>query len=426
MARPLVGPRAGCALHGALLTAGAIEGVVPLVHSTPGCAVRAGLIGAESAAYFGAPAHLPPISSTNLAEKHIVFGGTSRLREQIKNTLAILPGGLLVVLTGCPTEMIGDDVAAMVKEVTSQGEAVVDIATAGFRGSSRHGYELLLSGLAERSDTLGAAREPVDHTLVNVLGIVPRVDAHWVAELDEIARILDGLGLRANVVVGPAGGLEDLRALPRASASLVLSPWGLAPARALAAQFGTKIATVDGLPVGFDAVRKLADELFGALGSTPGVAATRFLDAERRYEDFVIDETLEALSATGRRRFAVAAGSLLAGSLSRFLVDTLGWESAATIVTDDPPDASRAGIAAAGESVLFSPDSAEIAQAIRKSGADIVLADTRDRATVGERGVAFIAVSGLGGASALTGGFAGTRGAGRLLDLVINATTARA
>jgi nitrogenase molybdenum-iron protein beta chain len=232
--------------------------------------------------------------------------------------------------------------------------------------------------------------------------------------------------LRANVVVGPAGGRDDLRALPHARTSLVLSPWGLAPARALEAQSGTKVVTIDGIPIGFDAVRALADALFQAIGSPAGDTASRFLERERRYEDFVLDEALEALSAIGRRHFAIAAGSLVARSLSRFLVDTLGWAEVATIITDDPPEASRTALAEGGNGVLFSPDSAEIAEAIRKSGADIVLADTRDRAVADELGAAFIAVSGLDGASALTGGFAGTRGVARLLDLIIDATAAQA
>lgn len=149
MARPLVGPPASCALHGAILTAAAIPGVIPLVHSTPGCALRAGT--GVTGDLSGAPPGLPLVASTNLAEKHVVFGGTSRLREEIKNTLAVVESGLVAVLTGCPTEMIGDDVAAMVKEVTSQGEAVIDIQTAGFRGPARAGYDLLMSAFASRS-----------------------------------------------------------------------------------------------------------------------------------------------------------------------------------------------------------------------------------------------------------------------------------
>ncbi|MFT3937688.1 nitrogenase component 1 [Rhodopseudomonas sp.] len=65
-------PRAGCALHGALYAATAIDGVTPLVHATPGCGVQAGLWQGVG----GCGASWP---TSNLSEKHIVFGGASTL-----------------------------------------------------------------------------------------------------------------------------------------------------------------------------------------------------------------------------------------------------------------------------------------------------------------------------------------------------------
>lgn len=426
MSRPLVGPRSGCALHGALLTATAIEGIVPLVHSTPGCALRAALPDAiVSSAEEGAPTRLPPISSTNLADKHIVFGGTSRLREQIKNTLSVLPGRLLVVLTGCPTEMIGDDVAAMVKEVTSQGEAVIEIAAAGFRGPAHHGYELMLSGLIAQSDILGPAPVPGSRDLVNVFGIVPRQDSRWVGELDEIARIIDAIGLRANVLVGPSGGLDGVRALAQARASLVLSPWGEAPARALQDRFGIPIARIDGIPIGFDAVTTLVERLHRALGTDPGERAVRFLSAERRHEDFIVNEALDALAALGRRRFAIAAGSSVAGPLARFLKDTLGWAEAAVIVTDDPPADTHAVLSVGHERISFISDGAEIAGTIKTSGADFLFASRQDRAALRDLNLPFVRVSGRDGLDGLRGGLSGARGAARLLDEIVKAAAHR-
>ncbi|MBB4199801.1 hypothetical protein CCR94_24120 [Rhodoblastus sphagnicola] len=412
MARPLVGFHDGCALHGALATAAAIEGVTPLVHSTPGCALRGAFSSTGAQNFRGAPIHLSPISSTNLAEKHIVFGGASRLREQIKNTLSVLPRGLLVVITGCPTEMIGDDVPAMVREAVTQGEAVVDVGAAGFLGSAHRGYERLVSVLASRVGELNLAPASEAPGLVNIFGIVPRYDETWASDLDEISRLLAGVGLTANPIFGPGGGLSSLAALPKAVASLVLSPWGLAPAQALQEKSGVATVVADGLPIGADAVEKLLRQLAAATGAVEETAIERLLSSERRYEDFALDETLDALSRLGRRRVALVGNSLLAGSLARFLVSTLGWEASALVLTDEPDGPLPTDLAGR---VVATADGVETAAAIRASGADFLIAGARYGALAAELGIPLAAIADLGGRASLSGGFVGARGAARLL-----------
>ncbi|AXQ95731.1 nitrogenase [Cereibacter azotoformans] len=412
MARPLVGPPASCALHGAILTAAAIPGVIPLVHSTPGCALRAGT--GVTGDLSGAPPGLPLVASTNLAEKHVVFGGTSRLREEIKNTLAVVESGLVAVLTGCPTEMIGDDVAAMVKEVTSQGEAVIDIQTAGFRGPARAGYDLLLTALASR---LEPRAEPADVPRINILGIVPGIDPHWLSELEELSRLLAGVGLRANPVFGPAGGLDALHALGRAEASLVLSPWGVGPAEALRQRLGIPTVVAEGLPVGAAAVEALLRRLSEALGRPLDGAAEAFLASERRHEDYLLNQILGRLVSAGRQRVAVIGGSLAAPGLERFLTTVLGWKTVALVLTDEPPAALRPALAAEG--AIFAPDAASRAEAILTSGASLLIGGADDRALAGRRGIAFVDAGSVSGLGALTGGHAGRAGAARLLSALV-------
>ncbi|MEI7789062.1 MAG: nitrogenase component 1, partial [Chlorobiaceae bacterium] len=133
MAHHIEGSRNSCALHGALQVIEAIEGVVPVIHSTAGCGVQHFLgvnrlnAGADR---FGGP----PVSNSNISEKHVVFGGSSRLREQLKNTVKIVEGDLYVIVTGCSTEMVGDDIPAMTKEGRDQDFQVIYANTPGFRG----------------------------------------------------------------------------------------------------------------------------------------------------------------------------------------------------------------------------------------------------------------------------------------------------
>jgi nitrogenase molybdenum-iron protein beta chain len=102
--------RNSCAFSGALQVVESIEKVVPIVHSTAGCTIQQYLgvnkvSGNKGSGYAGGV----QASSSNVIEKQIIFGGTSRLREQIKNTIKVMDADLYVVLSGCATELVGDD-----------------------------------------------------------------------------------------------------------------------------------------------------------------------------------------------------------------------------------------------------------------------------------------------------------------------------
>ena len=236
-----------------------------------------------------------------------MFGGTSRLREQIKNTRSILPGELTVVVTGCPSEMIGDDVAAMTQEARDVGDDIIDLSTAGFHGSAYHGYEIILKGVIEKSLQAG----PRQAGLVNILGPVPRQDGFWLAEIEELSRLIRGIGLKPNPIFGPQGGVASLRALGQAELSLSVSPWGHAAAQALDERLGVPRIESSGLPVGADATADLLERLVAAAGEVDDAAALAFINAERRREDHALDQVVETLYRQGgSRSFAIAAPSL--------------------------------------------------------------------------------------------------------------------
>jgi nitrogenase molybdenum-iron protein beta chain len=397
-----------------LYTASAIDGVTPLVHATPGCAVQAGLWNGQTVR-----AGLGASSTSNLSEKHIVFGGTSRLREQIKNTRSIIPGELTVVLTGCPAEMIGDDVAAMAQEARDVGEDVIELATAGFRGSAYHGYEIFLKGVIEKSLQAG----PRQAGLVNILGPVPQQDGFWLAEIEELSRLIRGIGLKPNPIFGPQGGVASLRALARAELSLSVSPWGHAAAHLLDERLGVPRIESGGLPVGGDATANLLEQLVSAAGEVDDAAALAFIDAERRRENFVLDHVVEALYRQGGSRdYAVVAPSLHVGGIARFLIGTLGWRPAAVVVTDDPPAASRSAIEADLPSVCYSEDFDEIYDRLTASSAEIVFGSLLERAAAAELKASLIECASPSRRPGLTTGFGGFRGALALLEEIVAAT----
>ncbi len=121
------------------------------MHSTAGCTIQQYLgvnkvSGNKGSGYAGGV----QASSSNVIEKQIIFGGTSRLREQIKNTIKVMDADLYVVLSGCATELVGDDIPAMTKEAQEQRYPVINIQTPGFKGDIHYGYEVTLRTLIEQ------------------------------------------------------------------------------------------------------------------------------------------------------------------------------------------------------------------------------------------------------------------------------------
>lgn len=412
MAAHLMRPRAGCALHGALYAATAIDGVTPLVHATPGCGVQAGLWQGVG----GCGASWP---TSNLSEKHIVFGGASRLREQIKNTRGVVSSEITVVLTGCPAEMIGDDVEAMAQEARDAGDEVLDLATAGFRGSAYHGYQSFLQAAVERTVVSGATRAG----LVNILGPVPHQDATWLAEIEELSRLIAGVGLIPNPIFGPFGGLSSLRATAQAELSVSLSPWGGAAVRALDDRFGIPWIESAGLPVGAAATGALLERIVAAAGEVDDAAARIFIDRERQREAYFIDRLLETLYRQGgARSFAVALPSLHGGGIVRFLSRTLGWSPAAIVVTDNPPAEHRSTLEDELPLVHYSEDDDEIAALIGSSGAEIVFGSSLERAVADRLAVPLIECAAPTRRLSLTSGFGGSRGGLTLLEAIVTAS----
>jgi nitrogenase molybdenum-iron protein beta chain len=423
MAVPLLRARTGCALHGALFTADAIDGVMPVLHSTMGCAVQADQLGRASGCGGHGPAGGIAAPSSNISEKHIVFGGASRLREQIKNTTALMQGELTVVLSGCAAEMIGDDIAAMVRESCDQGEPVLNIATAGFRGSAHHGYEAFLKGVIASPVVLNSVPRARIPRLVNILGLVPHQDAFWLADIEELSRMIAGIGLRPNPLFGPEGGVQGLRALAQAELSLVVSPWGLGPAQELEREFGIPWLDASGLPVGADASSKLLRRLCESVDGADRPLAEAFLTAEARREDYILNVAAEELYRQGAQRdFAIVALSLHAGGLSHFLIDTLGWTPCAIIVTDNPAR-SPATTASSGDGIRYSEDSGEIDDILLASGAEIILGSAFERPVASQLGVPLIEVSFPTHRPGLSRGLGGFRGGLALIEEIVQRRT---
>ncbi len=419
----LEGSRNSCALHGALQLFEAIEGVVPVIHSTAGCGVQYYLGGTRMSGG-NDPFGSPPVSSSNIGQKHVVFGGGSRLREQLKNTVKVVQGDLYAIVTGCSTEMVGDDIPAMAREGRDQDWPVIYANTPGFSGDVHHGYHLAVKALIEQLPDIWKKPEEFPSGLVNIWGIIPNQDPFWRGNLQELGRLLEGIGLVPNLLLGSEQSVASWQQIPGAVLNLVLSPWGELPARLLEERYATSSIILDGLPIGTATstlLRRLTEQL-----KLDTIRTEAFIAREDSRLNFQFARLADSYYRAGfQREFTLVGESAQVVGIAEFLGTSFGLLPRTLILTDNPPDSVRqrlvtrlAAIVSGYDSeVIFSEDRSEISDIIRSSEAQLILGSSLEREVSVELGIPFLALSfPLADRIVLERSYAGYRGATTLLE----------
>jgi nitrogenase molybdenum-iron protein beta chain len=350
-------PRTSCALAGALAAVSAMPGVAPVLHTALGCggslygALSLGAGGYGSAGCSGSAA-----PSSGVTETEIVFGGDGRLREQIRSTLELIKAELYVVLTGCMTEMIGDDAAGVSAEF--EGQPVIALSTPSFKGDSYTGYEILLDGVFNRWLPSGSRKKP---RLVNIFGVVPAYDTFFRGDLEEIARLLQALGLEVNTFFTPGQTFKNIRSAPEAALNLVLSPtWGLEFAEKFEIKHSTPFLATT-IPLGAEQTDAFLRLVAGKFHIDPEPLIARenaiYYDYWERAADVYCDGGFIWSKA------AVVSNANYAAPLARFAERELGWELLDVFVTDLLDDTRKQQAAAAfdGLSPVFETDTTRVA-----------------------------------------------------------------
>ncbi|MBC7359406.1 MAG: nitrogenase [Desulfacinum sp.] len=212
-----------CAPLGAALAFRGLEGAVPFLHGSQGCAtyMRRYVI-----SHFREPMD---VASSSLGEKDAVYGGGPNLKLGIKNILEKYQPRLVGVASTCLTETIGDDVPGIVKEFMEElGRlnpdlalpVVVTVSTPSYSGSHADGFHHAVRAVVE---TLAGTGPPLSASpAVNLMpGLLSPED------IRELKDILQGFGLTAAVVPDISGtldgpALEDYPLVPQGGTPLAL------------------------------------------------------------------------------------------------------------------------------------------------------------------------------------------------------------
>jgi nitrogenase molybdenum-iron protein beta chain len=392
--------RNGCALHGALKVIDAVEGFAPIIHSSAGCSIQskyseniwAGSNGRNCRGWLES-------SATAVIEKQVVFGGTARLREQIKNTVKVQAADLYVVITGCAPEIVGDDVPAMVKEAQEQGFPVISVSAPGFKGNVYKGYEWTVRSIVERISQFHLPQQP-NQKLVNILGVVPNQDLLWEGNLQELDKTLGLLSIKTSKIFGFGQNIESWRNIPNAGLNLVVSPWGLEIAQLLEKKFGTPYLYFGYLPVGTPDTSRLLT----VIGEKLDIPKEVIVQAKLR-EEKLLAYQVQKLAQTYiqcdlQKELALVGETSNVTGISRFLQNSFGQIVKTVIITDNPNDELRRQIAEDLNTnpnyiteTIFASDGKAIDEELLKAKPEVILGSSLEQKVARKLSIPLIRIS---------------------------------
>ncbi|MFH1112908.1 MAG: nitrogenase component 1 [Pseudomonadota bacterium] len=220
-----------CKPLGACLAFKGIEGAVPYLHGSQGCAtyMRRYII-----SHFREPMD---IASSSLGEKQAVYGGGPNLKLGLKNVITKYECRLVGVASTCLTETIGDDAGMFIKEFRREfgdlleshdSPELVSVSTPSYSGTHMEGFHEAIRAVVKQVSQSGPP-----HSRINILpGFVSPADIRYLKEIvgdfgisaaivPDISTTLDAAATDTYEKLASGGvPLAEIRAMGSAPASL--------------------------------------------------------------------------------------------------------------------------------------------------------------------------------------------------------------
>ena len=405
MAKILDQPRYKCALA-AMQTVHAIPGAIPILHSGPGCAAKLNDNNGTSGRY--SPNIFP---CTSISEKEVVFGGTGKLRSTIENALKVIDADLFVVLSGCTGEIIGDDIEEVVSNFADAEKPVLWAKTPGFKGNNYVGHDWILKSIFEQyledpSTSPGTAGINTEKGLVNLFVAPPQQDPYWLGNLREIEALLTEIGLKPNTIFGFGRSVENLKKIPNAEFTILVSPWaGTESAKYLQTRFKIPLLQYPVLPIGATETTKFLRTVQEFTGIDKALVEKVITEKEAEFYYYIerFADTLLETRILGKR-FTVASDSEYAIAVTKFLVNDMGLFPEKIFITDDAPKSFQQKITdelnnlnyGITTQVQFTTDGHDIHEQIKAAdfaGTPLILGSNWEKKLAVELGAHFVNVS---------------------------------
>ena len=420
-----------CKPMGATIAFRGIEGAVPFLHGSQGCAtyMRRYII-----SHFNEPMD---IASSALGEKHAIFGGGPNLKQGLKNVMEKFGPRLIGIASTCLTETIGDDLPALIREFRQEQDGcalplLVPVSTPSYSGTHMEGFHAAVRATVQAV----AEKEAAPHPGITVLpGFLSPADLRHLKEimaawglaatiLPDISETLDAPSLSEYHSIPPGGTpLDAIRQTGGCRAVIELG-WCISgqdsAGTLLAESFGRPLHN-NGLPIGI----RQSDRFFGTLQEISGRNTPGFLAGQRgRLIDSLADGHKYVFGKKavvyGEEDLVIGLTSFLAEIGIRPVLCASGGKSGrlkqeiAKVCGDIVPEIPE---------VHEGMDFYEIEQISQRLEPDILIGHSKGYHLARKHGIPLIRVGfpihdRLGGQRALHIGY---RGAQRLFDRIVNA-----
>lgn len=234
MKEPYVATTNACKLCrplGACIAFRGIEGAVPFLHGSQGCAtyMRRYII-----SHFNEPID---IASSALGEKNAVFGGGPNLKQGLKTVSQKYAPKVIGIATTCLTETIGDDVGMLLKEYQLEAKcdekmpSFIHVSTPSYAGSHMEGFHAAVQASIAQL-TQGTSKTETSAGINLLQGMLSAADIRHLKEimadfslkntiLPDYSETLDGINLLDYPLI-PTGGtpIEDIAEMAGARATI--------------------------------------------------------------------------------------------------------------------------------------------------------------------------------------------------------------
>ena len=195
-------PLHGCAFNGAVCMSIHINDAVVLMHAPKSCAY----ISWQTVSSTGRRALyergsllpsslLPGLEGTDMTESDMVFGGTDKLTERVSEiTNRKTPPKALIVISACPSGIIGDDIDR-VKALSTENCKVITVKTDGnLTGDYLQGMLMAYTELARQIVDPDVKPEPDTVNVVFEKVVIKNAETNFAV----IKSFLDRMGIRVN------------------------------------------------------------------------------------------------------------------------------------------------------------------------------------------------------------------------------------
>lgn len=361
----------GCAFDGAMIALVPLTDVAHVVHGPSACL---GNSWDERGSLSSGPDLYRRGLTSDVSEHDVIFGGEQKLYDTVLEVVEKFSPPAIFVYSTCVVATIGDDIEAVCRAAqAATSTPVVPVISPGFAGSKNLGNRL--AGAAMLDYVIGTVEPetvtPLDVTLVGEYNIA--------GDMWDITPVLARLGIRVAASISGDGRYADAAAAHRTRATMVVCSHALLGlARGMQEKYGIPYfeGSFFGIRAMSDAIRDFAKILDDGSG-----------ELIARAEEVIADEeaTVNAALEPYRQRLRGTKAVLYTGGNKSWSLVSALKDCGVEVVVASTKKSTEDGAERIAErmepggKVIADATPAQLLALVEESGADMLLAGSRNQ-----------------------------------------------